>query len=132
MMALVFFLMRLFYSRLIFFYAGGLVIVLLGLSRLILRIIEARMRKHGIGVNHILIVGVGEIGRTVIRNIVAHPELGFDIVGFVDDDPQKGQKDIGKFRALGGTDNLEQILTDEPIDEVIITLPGNIIAKSSP
>jgi len=70
-----------------------------------------------------MIIGAGEVGRTVMRTLVAHPELGYQIVGFADDDPQKGQTDIGRFRALGSTDNLADLIEREGIDSVIITLP---------
>jgi exopolysaccharide biosynthesis polyprenyl glycosylphosphotransferase len=54
---------------------------------------------------------------------VANPEFGFHIIGFVDDHPAKGETDIGRFRALGSTDNLTEIMDTEEVDEVIITLP---------
>jgi exopolysaccharide biosynthesis polyprenyl glycosylphosphotransferase len=53
---------------------------------------------------------------------VAHPELGYHIVGFVDDNPEK-QTDIGRFKALGSVDNLPRLIEEEKVDEVIITLP---------
>jgi exopolysaccharide biosynthesis polyprenyl glycosylphosphotransferase len=71
----------------------------------------------------VLIVGAGEVGRTVMRTIVARPELGYDIVGFVDDNPQKGRTDLGRLRALGAVHNLPQVIEKEAVDEVIITLP---------
>jgi exopolysaccharide biosynthesis polyprenyl glycosylphosphotransferase len=70
-----------------------------------------------------VIVGAGEVGRTVMRAMVAHPDLGYEIVGFVDDDPAKGTTDIGRFKGLGSLDNLAVLVQDEAIDEVIITLP---------
>ena len=111
------------YSRLVFFYAGILITILLGLSRLVLRMVRDRLRRRGQGVDRLLIVGAGEVGRTVMRNIVAHPELGYHIVGFVDDDPEKGKTDIGRFAALGSTANIPRLVREKTIDEVIITLP---------
>ena len=111
------------YSRLVFFYAGILITILLGLSRLVLRLVRDRLRRRGQGVDRLLIVGAGEVGRTVMRNIVAHPELGYHIVGFVDDDPEKGKTDIGRFAALGSTANIPRLVREKAIDEVIITLP---------
>jgi len=111
------------YSRLIFLYAGALIVLLLSLSRLVKAWLWARLRRKGIGVDRILIVGAGEIGRTLMRHIVAQPELGYQVVGFVDDDPQRGSKDIGRFRALGGIPNLPRLIQEERVDEVLITLP---------
>jgi exopolysaccharide biosynthesis polyprenyl glycosylphosphotransferase len=123
MVVLVFISRPTFYSRLIFFYAGALIVVLLSLSRLIKNMAVRRLRHEGIGVARAIIVGAGEVGRTVMRTIVAHPELGYQIAGFVDDDPAKGTVDIGRFKGLGSLDNLPHLVQDEAIDEVIITLP---------
>jgi exopolysaccharide biosynthesis polyprenyl glycosylphosphotransferase len=110
-------------SRLILLYAAILIVILLSISRLALRAVLGYLRKRGIGVNRVLIVGAGKVGRTVIRNIVARPSLGYQIVGFVDDNPDKGSTDIGRFKALGPVANLARIIQEEIIDEVIITLP---------
>lgn len=123
MVVLVFISRPTFYSRLIFFYAGFLIVVLLSLSRLAKNIVLHRMRRRGIGVARVIIVGAGEMGRTVMRTIVAHPELGYEIVGFVDDNPTKGSTDIGRFKGLGSLDNLARLVQDEAVDSVIITLP---------
>jgi exopolysaccharide biosynthesis polyprenyl glycosylphosphotransferase len=80
-------------------------------------------RQRGFGVARLLIVGAGEVARTVMRTVVANPEQGYEIVGFVDDDLTKGQTDIGRFKALGGIGNLLDLLGQEKIDEVVITLP---------
>jgi len=111
------------YSRLIFFYAAILITLFLGSSRLVKAMVLARLRRRGLAVDRVLIVGAGEMGRTVMRNLVAQPELGYQVVGFVDDNPDKGRTDIGRFRALGSVDNLPRVLEQEHIDEVIIALP---------
>jgi exopolysaccharide biosynthesis polyprenyl glycosylphosphotransferase len=112
-----------FYSRLIFFYAGVLITILLAALRLGKRWLRTRLRQKGLGVDRLLIVGAGEVGRTVMRNVVAQPSLGYHVVGFVDDDPDKGCTDIGRFKALGNTANIPGLVKEMAIDEVIITLP---------
>ena len=114
---------RLFYSRMIFIYAGLLIILLLSLVRLLRSIVLTRLRQAGVGVERILIVGAGEVGRTVIRNLIAQPELGYRVVGFLDDDPIKGCTDIGPIKALGPVDNVVPVVKEFGIDQVIITLP---------
>jgi len=111
------------YSRLLLIEAGAIAIILLASSRMVQNKIAGWLRARGVGVNLVIIVGAGEIGRTVMRTIVARPELGYQIVGFVDDNPEKGQTDIGRFKALGATHNLAQLIEQEAVDEVIITLP---------
>jgi exopolysaccharide biosynthesis polyprenyl glycosylphosphotransferase len=86
-------------------------------------IILARLRQAGNGVDRVLIIGAGEVGRTVMRNIIAQPELGYRIVGFLDDDPIKAGTNIGPIKALGPVENLPQTIAAHQIDQVIITLP---------
>ncbi len=123
-MIFLFFLYRAsFYSRLIYFYAFLLIGALLSTSRLLERQIRDQLRRRGTGVDRVLIVGAGEVGRAIMRSILARPELGYRPVGFVDDDPEKQQNDIGPFRALGGTEDLAAVLQAQAVDEVIISLP---------
>ena len=100
LVVLVFFYRRLFYSRIIFIYAGILIVVLLTIARLVRNMIMSRMRQAGMGVDRVLIVGAGEAGRTVMRNLIAQPELGYRVIGFLDDNPGKST-DIGPIMALG-------------------------------
>ena len=113
----------LFYSRLIFLYAGVLITIFLSGSRLARRFLRQHLRRRGLGVDRLLIVGAGEVGRTVMRHVVAQPMLGYHVVGFVDDDPEKAKTDIGRFRALGNTASIPRLIKEMVVDEVIITLP---------
>ncbi len=111
------------YSRALFLQAGLIVIVLLSLARQAQNIIVGWLRARGSGIARVVIVGAGEVGRTVMRTIVARPELGYRIVGFVDDNPQKSLTNLGRLKALGPVSNLPHIIEQEEVDEVIITLP---------
>jgi len=111
------------YSRLLLIEAGVIAVVLLAVSRVVQGQIVGWMRARGVGVSRVIVVGAGEVGRTVMRTVVARPELGYQVVGFVDDNPQKSERDIGRIKALGATDNLPQVIDEEDVDEVIITLP---------
>lgn len=111
------------YSRLIYLYTAVLVTILLSLHRGIIALLRNYMRKYGIGVRRVLLVGVGDVGRMVMRTIAARPDLGYQLVGFLDDNPNKGSTDIGPFRALGPIDNCAQVLVQSPVDTVIVCLP---------
>lgn len=123
MVAIFFFYRPYFYSRLMLIYAFALIVILLSLLRVVRNIVLDYLRKRGIGVTRVLIVGAGDIGRRVMRNILAQPNLGYHVVGFVDDDPEKGYSYIGRFKGLGSIDRLPRIIQEESVDEVIITLP---------
>jgi exopolysaccharide biosynthesis polyprenyl glycosylphosphotransferase len=123
LVVLVFFYRRLSYSRMIFVYAGILIIAFLALARIARHAILTRMRQSGHGVDRVLIIGSGEVGRAVMRNTIAQPELGYRVIGFLDDDPAKSSTDIGPIKALGPVENISQIVTEKAIDVVMITLP---------
>ncbi len=112
-----------FYSRIIFIYASIFTVGLLGLSRLLKLLLLRYMHQYGAGIRWVIIIGAGEVGRTVMRTIVANPEHGWRIAGFLDDHPEKGNTDIGRFKAFGEIANLGYVLQTETIDEVVIALP---------
>ncbi len=118
-----------YYSRLIFGYTGILIVLLLSISRGIERSILVRQHRKGIGVTRILIVGAGEVARSLLRTIYARPELGYQVVGFLDDDPVRAKTPIGRFPALGTTDMLEKLALQHQLDEVAITLPWSAHSK---
>ncbi len=122
-MAFTFFIRPLVFSRALYVYAALLVAIFLSLFRVLQRFAFMHLRQSGIGVDRVLIVGAGELGRTLMRNIVAQPDLAYQVVGFVDDDPARGSTEIGRFKALGGIGRLPGLLHDLQIDEVIVTLP---------
>ncbi|HKG04456.1 MAG TPA: nucleoside-diphosphate sugar epimerase/dehydratase [Conexibacter sp.] len=98
-----------------------------------------RMRK---GARTVLIVGGGDGGRLVVRELLRNPDLGLTPVGFVDDDPRKrGMKDEHHLRVLGTTSDadLRRVLDAVTPDEVIIAIPsapgtlrGRIVAACRP
>ncbi|MFP3897435.1 MAG: undecaprenyl-phosphate glucose phosphotransferase [Anaerolineales bacterium] len=111
-----------YHSRLIFGYAGIITVLSVGGARAIERYIITRRHRRGLGVSRLLIVGAGEIGRSIMRTAVARPELGYEIVGFVDDDPERAETNIGNYPALGTTGKLPSLLDTCDVDQVIITL----------
>ena len=72
----------------------------------------------------LLIVGAGDGGRLVLREILRNPVLGLKPVGFVDDDPLKRRLRIDGVRVLGTTSELGRILDEVEPDEVTIAIPS--------
>ncbi len=123
LIVITYFVSELSYSRGLLPLAAMTILVLLALSRICKLMILNGLRRRGVGVLRVLVVGAGEVGRTVIRSIVAHPELGYQVVGFVDDNPEKGQTDLGKIKALGEIEKLPELIAEHSIDLVITALP---------
>ena len=77
------------------------------------------------GARDVLIVGAGDGGRLVLREIVRNPALGYRPVGFADDDPRKrGLRLDHGLRVLGATEELPRILDEVEPEEVIIAIPS--------
>jgi exopolysaccharide biosynthesis polyprenyl glycosylphosphotransferase len=112
-----------FYSRLIYLYATILIVLLLGLGRLLWGMVLSQLRQRGLGVSRVLIVGAGDVGRMVIRTVMAQPEFGYRIVALVDDHVEPSALSIGPVPTIEGTRRLSEIIAEKSIDEVIVTLP---------
>ena len=129
-MALSFLLRPLVFSRLLIVQASFLAVVFIGLWRAIIRVLRSELRRRGIGVERVLIVGAGRVGLSVLQIILARPDLGFKIVGFVDDDPDRGATNLGRVQALGMVDNIPRLIDRYKVDLVIITLPWHVQRKT--
>ena len=101
------------FSRLIFLYTAVLVTLLLGISRAVIYTLRGYLRNQGIGLERVVLVGAGDVGLMVMRTIAARPSLGYELVGFLDDDPDINQTDIGRFQALGPLTNFYDILATQ-------------------
>ncbi|RMG89876.1 MAG: sugar transferase [Chloroflexi bacterium] len=119
----VFFLFQpLVFSRLMLIYVAVIALVLLSFARVVRRIVVARLRSRGVGIERALIIGSGEIGQAVLRVMLARKELGYLPVGYLDDDPERASVDLGRVKGYGGLDNFEQALYESRADLVVITL----------
>ncbi|MBS7526600.1 undecaprenyl-phosphate glucose phosphotransferase [Fusibacter paucivorans] len=120
-LALLFINKEIHYSRsvlLIFtIFVFGLMVIQRGAIRYSLR----WLRKKGYNQKHIIIVGTGELGLNFTEKIKANPQLGYTIVGYLDD-IDNAPEHLG-YPLLGKVDQLSEILTAFQIDELIIALP---------
>jgi FlaA1/EpsC-like NDP-sugar epimerase len=104
-----------------------LTLVFVGGSRFVARTVYERPLsgfRARPGARRILIVGAGDGGRLVLREVVRNPDLGLSPVGFIDDDPTKHRMRIDGIRVLGRTDELARILDEVEPDEVTIAIPS--------
>ena len=73
----------------------------------------------------VLIVGAGDGGRLLLREILRNPDLGFRPVGFVDDDERKQGVRVDRgLEVLGTSYELGRVLDDVEPDEVLIAIPS--------
>jgi FlaA1/EpsC-like NDP-sugar epimerase len=81
----------------------------------------AGLIAHG---KEVLIIGAGDAGQLLIREMQRNPQLGYTPIGLVDDDPRKKNLRVHGIRVLGTTDELRHILRDNRPDEVLIAIPS--------
>jgi Undecaprenyl-phosphate glucose phosphotransferase len=92
------------------------------LSREAVREVLERRWRAGIGLKRVLIAGAGELGRIVADRILQHRELGYQVVGFLDD--RAGGDHIG-YRGLpllGTLTEVADIIQRERVDQLYVAL----------
>jgi FlaA1/EpsC-like NDP-sugar epimerase len=72
----------------------------------------------------VLVVGAGDAGSLVLRELQRNPQLGMTPIGLVDDDPRKKNLRVHGVRVLGTTGQLKQILRETEPDELLIAIPS--------
>ncbi len=72
----------------------------------------------------VLVVGAGDAGQLLVREMQRNRLLAFTPIGFVDDDPRKRESRILGVRVLGTTDELGHLIRDHRPDEVLIAMPS--------
>jgi Undecaprenyl-phosphate glucose phosphotransferase len=110
-------------SQLVWVLFLGLNVMFTYASREGIRALLERRWRAGIGLKRILIAGAGDLGRMVADRILQHRELGYQVVGFVDD--RAGGDHIG-YRGLpllGTLGDVSDIAQREKIDHLYVALP---------
>ena len=98
-------------------------LALVSTARMAIRLALRKIRLSGHNLQRILVVGAGALGREITTKILAHRELGFEVVGFLDDDPGKLGSMIHGVPVLGTLRQAEEVLEQETIDQVFLALP---------
>jgi hypothetical protein len=92
-------------------------------GRLTTRALLRVVRLSGHNLQRILIVGAGNLGKEIGQKLLAHRELGFEVVGFLDDDPGKAGRSFFGLPVVGTLRRIDQVLARHRIDQVYIALP---------
>jgi exopolysaccharide biosynthesis polyprenyl glycosylphosphotransferase len=92
--------------------------------RLLLRFTLAWIRSHGRNLRRILIVGTNERAVRFARSIESKPELGYELMGFVDEEwPGRERFRASGYSIIAACDHFSQLLRDHVVDEVVLALP---------
>jgi len=120
LIALTFFYRDYSFSRvmLLLFWGTSILIASLGRAGIIVAVRVRRTR--GYNVNQAIIVGAGELGRTVAQKIAELPQLGLRVAGFVDNAAAPGESPV---RVLGRIDDLPELVRTHNATQVFFALP---------
>ena len=101
-------------------------LVLIGGSRFALRILaEQSMASRMTGKNkRAIIIGAGDAGALVVRELQKSSQLNLTPVGFLDDDPAKQKHAIYGVTVIGTVSDLPASIDLHHVDEVIIAIPS--------
>ena len=107
-----------FFSVLLFFLINVTAETILRYS---VRISLRKMRSRGLNQKHILLVGTSRAAQGFIERVRQNPEWGYRIQGILDDKRETGTDYYG-IPVIGDIANLEEILSENTLDEIAITL----------
>jgi FlaA1/EpsC-like NDP-sugar epimerase len=111
--------------RSIFILDWILLFALLAASRLLWRIWrETYVVDRSCTGARTLIVGAGEAGSLLLKEIRRQPHAVYKVCGFVDDDPEKKGMKLHGVPVLGGTKQLQALIAGNEIEDVIIAMPS--------
>ncbi|MHB9095790.1 MAG: sugar transferase [Eubacteriales bacterium] len=112
------------FSRFVFIAFTIITIIVLWFWRFIKRKIILSLLQRGHLQKNLVIVGAGEIGKMVAAELSGRPELGYRVMGFVDDDPGKLGNAIEGIAVFGPSAEIEDIVKNTAAEEILITIPS--------
>jgi UDP-GlcNAc:undecaprenyl-phosphate GlcNAc-1-phosphate transferase len=111
-----------YFSRTVFIVNGTLLFMALAGSRLTFRLfrqlLPMPLSKEG---RKVLIYGAGDGGEMILRELRNNPDLNYNPVGFIDDDPLKKDKVIHGLKVFGGNGSLPAICRKNEVQEILIS-----------
>ncbi|QRN82924.1 polysaccharide biosynthesis protein [Chloroflexota bacterium] len=82
----------------------------------------AKKNKHQ--QKDVLVIGAGDAGAMVVRELQKNPQLNMNPIGFIDDDPAKLNSEIHSIKVLASLSQIDRVLETRPVDEVVIAIPS--------
>jgi len=111
------------FSRAFIALFAGCDVMAVAASRLAIRSALRRRRRRGENLQRILVIGAGALGREITGKLQAHHELGFELLGYLDDDPGKQGRSFEDVPVLGTLRDVDDVLAEHRVDQVFVALP---------
>jgi len=100
-------------------------VLMLGGLRILIRLYFEEFRTAEAGrLKRFLIVGAGNAGEALLREIHRMPVAQYEVVGFIDDDPIKKGTNIHGIPVLGPVEQLPEVCEERNIEEIAIAMPS--------
>jgi len=91
--------------------------------RMSLQVILRYIRTRGLNHRRIIIVGAGDLGINVVKNLKEALWAGYEIIAFFDDDADLHGSEVEGVKVYGGIDKINGFLEVQPVDEILLALP---------
>lgn len=89
------------------------------------RLFAVRRRSTLAEPGRVLIVGAGEAGAMVLKDILRNPSLSLHPVGFIDDDPRKLGRSLHGVRVVGKRDDIPALVDRLAVDQILLAIPSS-------
>ncbi len=104
--------------------------VLIGGARVGMRLLRERARLYvrrgdsNSTRRRAVVVGAGDAGEMIVREIIRNPESQFQVEAIFDDDPKKQRLTIHGIRVKGKVEDIPDYIRDNPVQLVIVAIPS--------
>ena len=99
----------------------------IGIGRMVLHYIAMRYggkQSTDADMVNTLIIGAGDAGATIAREIERYHKRSRKVIGFIDDDESKFNRLMGGVRILGNRHDIPSIVKENKVKEIIIAMPS--------
>ena len=110
-------------SRLVWGLFLGVNLALTYSSRELVRLWSQQRFRAGLGLRRVLVAGTGDLARQVTDKILEHSELGYQVVGFVDDSAGSDSLGYRGLPLLSTLGDAQEVIQQERIDQLYVALP---------
>lgn len=101
-----------------------LCVTLVGGIRLAIRVFREVFQPATRGGRRAVIIGAGDAGEMLLREMQVHKHMGFEPVAFLDDDPGKWGRKIRGVPIVGGVDRVRTVVQNFGVEEIVVAMPS--------
>lgn len=103
---------------------GFLALLGFGAIRFESRLFAFRRREYMGDRSRVLVVGAGDAGAMILKDVLDNPGLGLRVVGVVDDDPRKSGRALYEVRVVGTREQIPELVERLDVDQVLLAIPS--------